>query len=114
MLATTPEAPYWAVIFTTQRTDADAEGYAQTAAEMERLAAQQPGYLGLEHAGSEGGGITVSYWRSLEDIAAWRRQVDHAQAQAKGRERWYRAYGLRVARVEREAFFPTAPQANRP
>jgi heme-degrading monooxygenase HmoA len=106
MLATTSPVPYWAVIFTAVQTGNDASGYAQTAAEMEKLAAQQPGYLGMEHAGGGDGSITVSYWRSLEDIAAWRRHADHLMAQRAGRERWYRAYALRVARVEREAFFP--------
>src|SRR5262245_44191559 len=95
--AITPEPPYWAVIFTSVRSEADAAGYGQTAAEMEALAAQQPGYLGIEHAGGADGAITVSYWRSLEDIAAWRRHADHLAAQRAGRERWYRGYVLRVA-----------------
>jgi len=88
------------VIFSSERTEV-LEGYEQTAAEMEALAAQQPGYLGIESAE----GITVSYWRSLEDIAAWRRQADHVAAQQAGRERWYRRYALRVARVERATVF---------
>lgn len=101
-LARTPEPPYWAVIFTSLRTPVDDAGYAQTADEMEALAAQVPGYLGIESArGAEGLGITVSYWASEEAIAAWRRQGDHLAAQRAGRERWYRAYELRVARVER-------------
>jgi heme-degrading monooxygenase HmoA len=100
-VARTPEPPYWAVIFSTLRTPVDA-GYAQTAEEMEALAAQQPGYLGIESArGEDGVGITVSYWASEEAIAAWRRNADHLAAQRAGRETWYRAYELRVARVER-------------
>jgi heme-degrading monooxygenase HmoA len=104
--ATTPEPPYWAVIFTSVRTANDPRGYEQTAAEMEALAAQQPGYLGIEHAGTDAGAITVSYWRSSEDIAAWRRHADHLTAQRAGRERWYRGYTLRVAKVERANAFP--------
>ena len=108
MIASTPEPPYWAVIFTSERTEV-AEGYEQTAGEMEALAAQQAGYLGIESAD----GITVSYWRSLEDIAAWRRQADHLAAQRAGREKWYRRYALRVARVERASAF-TAETASTP
>jgi heme-degrading monooxygenase HmoA len=104
--ATTPEPPYWAVIFTSIRTANDATGYQQTAEQMEDLAKHQPGYLGIEHAGSDQGSITVSYWRSLEDIAAWRRHADHLAAQRAGRERWYRNYTLRVAKVERASAFP--------
>ncbi len=100
-LARTPEPPYWAVIFTTLRTPVDA-GYAQTADDMEALAAEQPGYLGIESVrDSAGAGITVSYWASEEAIVAWRRHADHVAARRAGREKWYRAYELRVARVER-------------
>ncbi len=96
-----PEPPYYAVIFTSQRTDVDG-GYGAMADHMGELAAQQPGYLGMEHArGDDGLGITVSYWRSLDDIAAWRRHGEHADARHDGRARWYSHYELRVARVER-------------
>ena len=97
--APTPEPPYYAVIFTTRRT-ADDEGYAAMAELMTRLAQAQPGYLGLESAHAELG-ITVSYWRDLEAIAAWRDHMDHAAARSLGRERWYAAYQLRIARGDR-------------
>ena len=100
--ADTPEPPYYAVIFTSARAPGGEEAYAQTAAEMTRLAALQPGYLGQEAAREDGGlGITVSYWESLEAITAWKAQADHQTAQALGRDQWYRAYSLRIARVER-------------
>jgi len=106
-LADTPEPPYWAVIFASVRTEGDADRYAQTADEMMALAAEQPGYLGVEsvHDAETGAGITVSYWESEQAIAGWRAHADHKTAQRLGRERWYRAYRLRVARVERAATF---------
>jgi heme-degrading monooxygenase HmoA len=89
------------VIFTSQRTPED-QGYGETADRMVELASQQPGYLGVESArGNDGLGITVSYWRSLEDIAAWRRQLEHTQARNNGRAQWYAHYELRIARVEK-------------
>ena|ERR1700678_3002803 len=101
-IARTPEPPYYAVIFTSLRTDADAEAYATTAALMDELARGQPGYLGSESVRDVSGtGITVSYWASEEAIFAWKRVADHRVAQQLGRERWYREYTLRVARVER-------------
>jgi heme-degrading monooxygenase HmoA len=108
-LAKTPEPPYYAVIFssilTFGRTPIE-EGYAQTADEMEALASEQPGYLGIESVRDEHGvGITVSYWESEEAIANWRKNADHLTAQRAGRERWYRGYVLRVARVERVRTF---------
>ena len=99
MIAKTPEPPYWAVIFTSLRTDEPA-GYAAMTETMETLAAQQPGYLGMESA-REGVGITVSYWSDLDAIAAWREDVRHAVAQKAGRDRWYESYAVRIARVER-------------
>lgn len=96
-----PEPPYYAVIFTSQRTAVEA-GYGDMADRMAALAAGQPGYLGAESArGDDGLGITVSYWRSPEDIAAWRRHAEHRIARDTGRRDWYAHYTLRIARVER-------------
>lgn len=101
MIASTPEPPYWAVIFTSVRTSEDDAGYAAMAESMERLARGRPGYLGLESA-RQAVGITVSYWTDDAAILGWKRDVEHLAAQRLGRERWYAAYRLRVARVERE------------
>lgn len=101
--ATTPEPPYYAVIFTTlqpEMDDAEAAAYAETAARMEDLARAEPGYLGMESARS-GLGITVSYWSDTDSIQRWRANTDHTLARDSGRERWYESYELRVARVER-------------
>jgi heme-degrading monooxygenase HmoA len=95
----------YAVIFTSLRTEGD-QGYAQTADEMAALAARQPGYLGFESArGEDGLGISVSYWKDEESIRRWKALADHLAAQKAGRERWYRAYRIRVCRVEREYGF---------
>lgn len=98
--ARTPEPPYYAVIFTSLRTPGD-HGYAGMAERMVELAAQQPGFLGVESArGTDGLGITVSYWRSLEDIAAWKAHAEHREAQRLGHQQWYSAFELRIAKVE--------------
>jgi heme-degrading monooxygenase HmoA len=82
VIAATPPPPYWAVIFTNLRTPDDDAGYAQTADQMEALASAQPGYLGIESVrDAQGFGITVSYWSSLEAIAAWRAQADQVEAE---------------------------------
>jgi heme-degrading monooxygenase HmoA len=105
-LAKTPPPPYYAVVFTTQRTTVEA-GYEAMAGRMLELAAQQPGFLGAESArDAQGFGITVSYWTSLEAIAAWREQAEHRLAQQLGRERWYERFATRVARVERDSAGP--------
>lgn len=100
MIAKTPHPPYYAVIFTSLRTEIE-EGYQEMAEEMVRLAALQPGYLGHESA-RETLGITISYWESLESIQQWKAQSDHLLAQKFGREKWYLAYSTRIAKVERD------------
>jgi heme-degrading monooxygenase HmoA len=104
VFAETPEPPYTAVIFTSVRTEDDDEGYARAAERMDELAAQQPGYLGVESARSELG-ITVSYWASPEHARAWKAVAEHRLAQRTGRERWYRGYRVRIATVERDYGF---------
>ena len=99
-IAQTPPPPYVAVIFTSMQTD-DLDGYAETAERMEALAATQPGYLGFESARDDLG-IAVSYWATDADARAWKRVVDHAEAQRQGRDHWYATYRVRVARVERD------------
>lgn len=100
--AQTPKPPYYAVIFTSERTGTDAE-YGVMAQRMNELAACQPGYLGIESArGSDGLGITVSYWESQEAIAAWKKNAEHRIAQETGKQLWYSDYRVRIARVERE------------
>lgn len=102
--AETPEPPYVAVIFTSVRTPEDDAGYAATAAAMDELAREQPGFLGVESARSEGDGIgiTVSYWRDVAAAAAWKQVSAHRIAQQRGRERWYADYVVRIAEVHRE------------
>jgi len=99
-IADTPKPPYYAVIFSSLHGD-DTGGYAETAARIEQLAEQQPGYLGHESA-REDLGITVSYWRDLESIRNWKAQAEHREAQRLGRKKWYSTYKIRIARVERD------------
>jgi heme-degrading monooxygenase HmoA len=105
-IARTPAPPYYAVIFTSLRTEGD-QGYGSMADAMDELARRQPGFLGVESA-REGVGITVSYWDSLESIAAWKKNAEHRVAQRQGREQWYESYTTRICRVERDYTFERA------
>ena len=99
-IAPTPAPPYYAVIFTSLRTDGD-DGYGAMSERMLELVARQPGYLGVESA-REGVGITVSYWRDLESIRQWKAQTEHLEAQALGHQKWYSTFKTRIAKVERD------------
>jgi len=105
--AATPEPPYVAVIFTSTRTRDDADGYQRMAQAMEELAAQQPGYLGIE-AAREQLGITVSYWADEASARAWKQVAAHQAAQRRGRERWYADYRVRIATITREYSLATS------
>lgn len=103
------QPPYFAVIFTSIRVSGSDDGYGEMAERMEALARAQPGFLGIESArGSDGLGITVSYWATLEEVAAWGRHTEHLLAQKLGREKWYEHYTLRIARVEHIRMFSQA------
>ena len=96
-----PTTPYYSVIFSSRRT-AGENGYGHMADRMVELASAQPGFLGVESArGNDDFGITVSYWESLDAIAAWKAQAEHRIAQDTGKALWYEHYELRIARVER-------------
>jgi heme-degrading monooxygenase HmoA len=100
VIANTPTPPYFAVIFTSTRTPGD-NGYSEMAEKMVTLAAQQPGFLGIESA-REDVGITVSYWADLDAIKQWKAHTEHLTAQKMGHQSWYDAFKVRIAKVERD------------
>lgn len=95
--------PYYAVIFTSTHSE-NTKGYSHMAEQMENLAKQQNGFLGIESA-RDTIGITVSYWENLDAIKHWKQHTDHLIAQQKGREDWYSWYKVRICKVEREYEF---------
>ena len=102
MISKTPKPPYYAAIFSSQRSPGD-QGYESMAGKMFDLAGEQSGFLGVETVRDDKGfGITVSYWQSLEDIAAWKRNSEHLEAQSLGKEKWYDQYKIRICKVERD------------
>ncbi len=85
-----PRAGQVAVIFISRSSGSDEAAYAAAADRMAALAAQQPGYRGVDWVGdAEGGEITISYW------------ADDARVQDEGRGTWLQRYDLMVADVRR-------------
>ena len=95
--------PYYAVIFTSTRTDVE-DDYNEMGTKMVELAKKQKGFLGVESARNDIG-ITVSYWQSLESIKQWKQNLDHLDAQRKGISKWYEKYTVRICLVEKEYSF---------
>jgi len=89
------------VMFVSERTGDDAAGYAAAADAMERLAAEQPGYRGIDSVSADGIGITLSYWADEASAIAWRNHPEHTATREAGRGRWYKWYKLHVADIGR-------------
>ncbi|MGW4567648.1 antibiotic biosynthesis monooxygenase family protein [Streptomyces sp. NPDC004561] len=95
------EPPYYAVVFTSNRTDHDPGGYREAAAHLSRLVRDIPGFLGEDSAHTPGGlAISVAYFRDLAGIERWRQHPEHLAAKRRGREHWYERYAIHIARVE--------------
>lgn len=71
---------------------------------MISLAQKQPGFLGIESAREELG-ISVSYWKDLDSIKNWKENYEHSLAQKMGKEKWYKSFKTRIAKVVRETDF---------
>lgn len=101
VLATTPQPPYYAVVFSSLLSQADGE-YQDAADRMLELAKQQDGFLGVDSVRETQLGVTVSYWRDLDAIQKWKEHAEHRLVRERGRKEWYSAFRLRICRVERE------------
>ena len=102
------QPPYYAVVFTSVRTEADG-GFGDTAQRLGELVKDVPGFLGEDSARTPGGlGITVAYFRDLAGIEQWRTDAEHRAAKAYGRAHWYERYTLHIAKVEHSYGFERA------
>jgi heme-degrading monooxygenase HmoA len=92
----------YAVIFSSTLS-AEADGYSEAAERMAERCSRQPGFIGMESVRDDTGrGITVCLWESLEAIAAWRDDEEHAEVRTAGRDRWYDRYQVLVCEVVRD------------
>ncbi len=103
MIANTPAPPYYAVIFTSVKSDEN-DDYNHMSHQLTELVKNQPGFLGFESARNTIG-ITVSYWKNLEAINNWKHHTLHAVAQKKGKAQWYKQYRIRICKVEKDYGF---------
>ncbi len=75
-------------------------------ARMQELAGQQAGFLGVESFRSPAGtGVTISYWKDLSSIQAWRENPEHQTAQQLGKQQWYQDFTIEVAKIETACHF---------
>lgn len=92
---------HFAVIFTASVANTTDPLYATTSKRLRELAQEQPGYLGIECLETADREITISYWKSLEAIAAWRNNHEHKTAIYMGKTLWYKDYDVKVVEIHR-------------
>ena len=108
-------AGYYVVLFRNRLRECDMRDYEETAHQMDILVASIPGYMDHKSYNAEDGErLTVSRFRSLEAIKAWRKQADHAKAQAKGRREFYNWYNLEVCEVSYQNEFEAQKPSTEP
>ena len=78
--------------------DAD---YENTAQRLREIAESRYGCVGVSSFQQNNEELTLTYWESAEDIAAWRRDPEHIMAQRIGAEKWYEWYLIQVATIDR-------------
>lgn len=100
MISQTPAVPYYAVIFTSYMSN-ETDGYDLMAEQMASLAESHDGFLGMESV-RDNMGITISYWKDIDSIKAWKANSKHLVAQKYGKEKWYSQYKVRIAKVEHD------------
>jgi heme-degrading monooxygenase HmoA len=94
------------VVFRSRLTPEAVEDYDATAARMDELAMQMPGYVAHKaFAAEDGERLTLVEFESEEAIAAWRLHPEHVEAQRKGRSKFYSEFRLTVCEVLREQRF---------
>jgi len=103
MISKTSNPPYYAVVFTSIRTDGE-NGYNESLKNMLDLVKNQKGFLGVESA-RENLGITVSYWESLDAIKNWKSNYQHIEVQEKGKNLWYKSFKVRICKIEKDYDF---------
>lgn len=84
----------------------DAEGYEETADEMETAARAVPGFVDFKtFAADDGERVSIVVFDSPESHAAWRDDPRHRAAQQRGRKEWYAEYRIQVCSLEKEHTF---------
>lgn len=96
----------YAVIFTSQRTFDNQASYDAMSKKMVEMVQTMEGFVSADSVrDSNGFGITISYWTSVESIKNWKAEKEHLEAQKQGKTSWYSSYTTRICRIEEEYSF---------
>lgn len=93
-----PAKDYYAVIFSSEKSN-ELDGYTEMDELTMKLAQEQKGFLGYESCNNGKTGIFISYWQTMEHIAAWRSNMTHLKAKSNASQ-WYKRYLSQICKVE--------------
>lgn len=86
------------------RSDAEAQGYNEVAADMERRARAMPGFMEFKTFTAEDGErVSIVIFDSIDNHNRWRDDPDHRAAQQRGRDEFYTDYRVIVGEVFRQS-----------
>ena len=91
----------YAVIFRATAGELD-DDYTAAIDRMKRLAFEEYGCLDFFAMMDGDERVAISYWESEGAIRNWKRNLEHVEAQQRGRDKWYRSYTVQVAEIQRE------------
>lgn len=91
----------YVVIFRATIRNIDSE-YSIVAARMRELALSEFGCLEFQAVTEGKEEVALSYWPDEASIRAWKSHPEHVLAQQLGQQKWYEAYTVQIAQIERE------------
>lgn len=95
----------YAVIFEVTPHPEHWDEYLETATALRAQLEQVDGFISVERFASlteDGKYVSLSFWRDEDAVRAWRENLDHANAQARGKAALFKDYRIRVAQVVRD------------
>ena len=91
----------YAVIFRAEIAELD-DTYREMSARLRKLAFENYDCVDFVSVTENGLDLTISYWKSLEDINRWRQDAEHIKAKELGRKKWYKWHKLQIVEVKQE------------
>ena len=101
----------YAVIFEVKVKPEGKDQYLAIAAKLKEQLVQMDGFISIERFSSlveEEKILSLSFWESKEAIAKWKANMDHMQAQQKGRMELFEDYRIRLAEVFKDYTMETS------
>ena len=93
------------VVFEIEMRDGRAQDYFDLAAKLRPELAKIDGFISVERFQSlanERKYVSLSFWRDLQAVEAWKAHAEHRVAQQRGKDEIFSKFRIRVAEVVRD------------